>query len=209
MLPLHDFERYWHMKRSSLFAAAAVAAVLGVVAAGWLAIELMRGGTKSAMFKVGGPFVLAAARGGSVDSKTLVGKPYAVFFGFTHCPEVCPTTLYEMSSNLVALGDAAKDFSVFFITVDPARDTVDAMKDYVSNFDPRIEALVPTEEQLKQLVSDFRVYYAKVPTSDGGYTMDHTATIFLFDRTGAFAGTIGYGEAPAMREAKLEKLLGR
>jgi protein SCO1/2 len=98
---------------------------------------------------------------------------------------------------------------VFFVTVDPARDTVDAMKDYVSNFDPRIEALVPTEEQLKQLVSDFRVYYAKVPTSDGGYTMDHTATIFLFDRTGAFAGTIGYGEAPAMREAKLEKLLGR
>jgi len=209
MLPLHEFERYWHMKRSSLFAASAVAAVLGVVAAGWLGFALLRGASQSAMFEIGGPFVLAAARGGTVDSKTLVGKPYAVFFGFTHCPEVCPTTLYEMSSNLVALGDAAKDFRVFFITVDPARDTVDAMKDYVSNFDPRIEALVPTEEQLKQLVSDFRVYYAKVPTSDGGYTMDHTATIFLFDRTGGFAGTIGYGEAPAMRETKLERLLGR
>jgi protein SCO1/2 len=83
------------------------------------------------------------------------------------------------------------------------------MKDYVSNFDPRIEALVPTDDQLRQMASDFRIYFAKVPTSDGGYTMDHTATIFLFDGAGAFAGTIGYGEAPAMRQAKLEKLLTR
>lgn len=197
------------MKRSSLMAAAAVVAALGIAAAGWLASEVMRGGTRTAMFEIGGPFVLAAARGGTVDSRSLAGKPYAVFFGFTHCPEVCPTTLYEMSSNLAALGESASDVRVFFITVDPARDTVDAMRDYVANFDPRIEALVPTEAQLRQLASDFRIYFAKVPTSDGGYTMDHTATIFLFDRAGAFAGTIGYGEAPAMRQAKLEKLVGR
>ena len=180
---------------------------------GWLVTDgplaPPRSATGPGTLAIGGPFSLTDHRGRAVTERDFRGRPMAVFFGFTHCPEVCPTTLYEMSSNLVALGDAAKDFSVFFITVDPARDTVDTMKDYVSNFDPRIEALVPTEEQLKQLVSDFRVYYAKVPTSDGGYTMDHTATIFLFDRTGAFAGTIGYGEAPAMREAKLEKLLGR
>ena len=182
-------------------------AVLLAGAAAWFATDLLRGRTQSSVFDIGGPFVLAAAKGGVVDSRSLAGKPYAVFFGFTHCPEVCPTTLYEMSSNLVALGDAAEDLRVFFITVDPARDTVEAMKDYVANFDPRIEALVPSEEQLKQLASEFRVYYARVPTSDGGYTMDHTATIFLFGRDGRFAGTIAYGEAPEMRQAKLRKLL--
>lgn len=196
------------MTQTRLKAAAAAVALLALVAVGWLGVELLRGQKPSAVFEVGGPFVLAAARGGTVDSASLAGKPYAVFFGFTHCPEVCPTTLYEMSSNLASLGDAAKDFRVFFITVDPARDTVAAMKDYVANFDSRIEALVPTEEQLKQLVSDFRVYYAKVPTSDGGYTMDHTATIYLFGADGRFAGTIAYGEAAEMREAKLKKLLG-
>ena len=182
-------------------------AVLLAGTASWFATDLLRGRTQSSVFDIGGPFVLAAAKGGVVDSRSLAGKPYAVFFGFTHCPEVCPTTLYEMSSNLAALGEAAKDFRVFFITVDPARDTVAAMKDYVANFDPRIEALVPTDDQLKQLASDFRVYYAKVPTSDGGYTMDHTATIFLFGRDGRFAGTIGYGEAAEMRQAKLARLL--
>ena len=195
-------------KRGFLFIAAALAVLVAATGA-WFGTKLLLRdrATPSAMSDIGGPFVLASARGGTVDSRTLAGKPYAVFFGFTHCPEVCPTTLYEMSSSLMALGDAAKDMRVFFITVDPVHDTVEAMKDYVSNFDPRIEALVPTEAQLTQLASDFRVYYSKVPVSDGGYTMDHTATIFLFGRDGRFSGTIGYNEAPEMRLAKLRKLV--
>lgn len=196
------------MTQTRLMAATVAVALLALCAAVWLGVEMLRGPKQAAMFEVGGPFVLAAARGGTVDSAALTGKPYAVFFGFTHCPEVCPTTLYEMSRALESLGERAKDVRVFFITVDPARDTLGAMKDYVANFDPRIEALVPTEAQLRQLASDFRVYYAKVPTSDGGYTMDHTATIFLFGRDGRFAGTIGYGEAEEMRQAKLRKLIG-
>lgn len=187
---------------------AVVAAVLLLGAAAWLGPRLLGDEGGSSVFDIGGPFVLASARGGTVDSATLAGTPYAVFFGFTHCPEVCPTTLYDMSSSLAALGDAAKDFRVFFITVDPARDTLAAMKDYVSNFDPRIEALVPTDEQLKQLASQFRVYYARVPTSDGGYTMDHTATVFLFGRDGRFSGTLAYDESAPARQAKLKKLLG-
>ena len=197
------------MARKGFTIIAAALAVLVAGAGAWFGTGLLlrdRAGP-SAMFDIGGPFVLASARGGTVDSRALAGKPYAVFFGFTHCPEVCPTTLYEMSNSLAALGDAAKDMRVFFITVDPARDTIAAMKDYVANFDPRIEALVPNEEQLAQLVSDFRVYYNKVPTSDGGYTMDHTATIFLFGRDGRFAGTIAYDEAPEMRQAKLKRLV--
>jgi len=197
------------MKHVRMIAAAAVAVALALGAVAWIGADLVRDKTSSSVFDIGGPFVLASARGGTVDSKTLAGKPYAVFFGFTHCPEVCPTTLYEMSNNLVSLGDAAEDFRVFFITVDPARDTLAVMKDYVSNFDPRIEALVPTDDQLKQLASEFRVYYARVPTSDGGYTMDHTATTFLFDRNGSFTGTLSYDEAAETKQAKLRKLLGR
>lgn len=196
------------LTRSRLFIALAVVAAVALGAATWTGSSLLKGGSAPSAFEIGGPFVLASSKGGTVDSKSLAGKPYAVFFGFTHCPEVCPTTLNDMSTSLADLGAAAKDFRVFFITVDPARDTVGAMKDYVANFDPRIEALVPTEEQLKQLASDFRVYYAKVPTSDGGYTMDHTATIFLFDGNGRLAGTLGYDEAPEIRNAKLKRLLG-
>ncbi|MEI7600525.1 MAG: SCO family protein [Aestuariivirga sp.] len=196
------------MKYVRVFAVAAVAGAVALGAVAWFGAGLLHNSPPSAVFEIGGPFVLASSKGGVVDSKLLQGKPYAVFFGFTHCPEVCPTTLNDMSNSLVALGDAAKDFRVFFITVDPARDTVETMKDYVSNFDPRIDALVPTEEQLKQLVSDFRVYYAKVPTSDGGYTMDHTATTFLFDRGGKLVGTLAYDEAEDARQAKLKRLLG-
>ena len=152
--------------------------------------------------------MLASAKGGVVDSTTLAGKPYAVFFGFTHCPEVCPTTLYEMSNSLAGLGEAAKDFRVFFITVDPARDTVEAMKDYVANFDPRIEALVPSRGTAEAARLRLPGLLRQGAASDGGYTMDHTASIFLFGRDGRFAGTLGYDEAPANRQAKLKRLLG-
>jgi len=196
------------MRYTRIIAAAAVAIVLATGAAAWLGAGLLENRSSGSVFDIGGPFVLASARGGTVDSKSLAGKPYAVFFGFTHCPEVCPTTLYDMSNSLAGLGDAAKDFRVFFITVDPERDTLPAMKDYVSNFDPRIEALVPTGDQLKQLASEFRVYYAKVPTSDGSYTMDHTASVFLIGRDGRFAGTLAYDEAADTKQAKLKRLLG-
>mgnify|MGYP006280652103 CR=1 FL=1 len=187
---------------------AAIIAGLAVIAGALVYFSGAMRGSPGAIADIGGPFVLASAKGGEVNSTDLRGNPYALFFGFTHCPEVCPTTLYEMSSLLAKLGDGAKDFRVFFITVDPERDTLEAMRDYIANFDPRIEALVPSAEQLQKLARDFRVYYAKSPTSDGGYTMDHTATVFLMDRDGKFAGTIAFGEAPEMREAKLRRLLG-
>jgi protein SCO1 len=186
--------------------AAALAALLVIAAAIAWSSGVFRN-QSGAVVEIGGPFVLASARGGEVRSEELRGKPYALFFGFTHCPEVCPTALYEMSSALVKLGDDAKDFRVFFVTVDPERDTLAVMKDYVANFDPRIEALVPTPEQLQKIVRDFRIYYAKSPTSDGSYTMDHTASIFLMNSDGKFAGTIAFGEAAEARYAKLQRLL--
>lgn len=186
---------------ASLVTAALLAAVTGYV-------YLIRGEAVVSVADIGGPFRLASANGGVVDSQDLAGKPYAVFFGFTRCPEVCPTTMAEMSAALTELGDQGKDLRVFFVTVDPERDTAEFLKDYLSSFDPRIEALVPTAEELAAMARSFRAYYAKSPTSDGGYTMDHTATVFLMNRQGQLASTISYGEEQAARMAKLRKLLG-
>lgn len=155
---------------------------------------------------IGMPFTLASSKGGTLSSESLKGTPYAMFFGFTHCPVICPTTLYELDTALKALGDDGKDFRMFFVSVDPEQDTQAFMADYIANFDGRIEGLIPTPEQLPGLAKAYRVFYEKVPTSDGGYTMNHTATVFLFDRTGAFAGTIAFDEDPKMRVEKLRRL---
>lgn len=156
---------------------------------------------------IGGPFKLAASSGDVVDSDQLKGKPFAVFFGFTHCPEVCPTTLYEMSNALGKLGDDGKDLKVYFVTVDPERDTTEFLKNYLTSFDPRIVGLRPTPEQLPEVAKSYRVFYEKVPTEGGDYTMNHTALVYLMDREGRFFGTLDYEEKPDVRLAKLRRLL--
>jgi protein SCO1 len=163
--------------------------------------------TEKGTVDIGAPFKLASSKGGVIASTELAGQPYGLFFGFTHCPEVCPTTLYEMTNLLNGLGDEAKDFRMFFVTVDPERDTVKELGDYMSSFDSRMEGLVPTLEQLTEITRSFRVIYEKVPTSDGSYTMNHTATVFLFDKQGKFAGTIAWGEGKDSRVAKVTRLI--
>jgi protein SCO1/2 len=157
---------------------------------------------------IGVSFRLASSNGGTIDSETLKGTPYGLFFGFTHCPEICPTTLYEMSKALKELGPEAKDFRVFFVTVDPERDTAAKLKDYLGNFDPRIEALVPTAGQLSQIAKAFNAVYEKVPTSDGSYTMGHTVTVYLVNRDGKLVDETFFGDYPEQRLAKLRKLIG-
>jgi protein SCO1/2 len=112
-----------------------------------------------------------------------------------------------MQAAFAALGDVGKDLRMFFVSVDPERDTAQYLADYLTNFDPRIEGLVPTVAELPGIAKAFRVFYQKVPTSDGSYTMDHTATVFLFDRAGKFAGTIAFDEDPKLRVAKLKRLV--
>ena len=166
------------------------------------------GGTKNfAGAEFGAPFKLSSTKGGEVDSASLKGKPYGLFFGFTHCPEVCPTTLNDMSVAMKELGEPAKNFRLFFITVDPDRDTQEVMRDYISNFDPRIVGLIPTDNELQKVAHDFHIYYKKVATSDGSYTMDHTATLFLFDADGKLKSTVSFDEDKETRMAKLKKLL--
>ncbi len=158
---------------------------------------------------IGGPFRLADHNGQMVTDATLRGKPYALFFGFTHCPDVCPTSMLEITNDLNALGNAAKDFRVYFVTVDPARDTAALLKEYTGSFDPRIIGLVPKDEaELANMARLYRAIYRKVETPSG-YTMDHTASIYLMDAKGEFFGTLDSKETPAVRQAKLKRLLDR
>jgi protein SCO1 len=161
--------------------------------------------------RIGGPFKLALATGGTLDGASLRGEPYGVFFGFTQCPDICPGTLTDVTALMDdldkgALKERAAKFRVLFVTVDPERDTADVLKSYLSAFDGRIAGLVPTIEQLPALARQFAAFYEKVPTSSG-YTMNHTASVYLFNRDGQFAGTIDIKDARSNQLAKLERLI--
>lgn len=156
---------------------------------------------------IGGPFTLTTQTGEKLSDADLRGKPFAVFFGFTRCPEVCPTTLWEMTEALKTLGPDADKLRVLFISVDPTRDTPEFMARYLQSFDKHITGLTGTEDEIAAVGKEYYVYYRKVATEDGDYTMDHTATIFLMDAQGQFTGTISYGEDTAIRLQKLRKLI--
>jgi len=186
----------------------------------WASVALLIAGTGYLVFapasetgsggaQVGGPFRLMAQDGRIVESEGLKGKPFALFFGFTHCPDICPTTMMEITTDMQALGDAARDFRVYFVTVDPARDTAALLKEYTASFDPRIIGLVPQDEaELARIARAYRAIYRKVETPSG-YTMDHTASVYLMDGKGAFFGTLDGRETPQTRQAKLKRLLAR
>jgi protein SCO1/2 len=156
---------------------------------------------------VGAPFELATHDGRRLSSKELEGRPFALFFGFTNCPDVCPTTLLEMSNHMKALGPAADRLRVLFVTIDPERDTPAHLKAYLANFDDRIVGLIGTPEEIRKVAKSYYATYEKIPTSTG-YTMNHTASVFLMGPDGRFRGTINYQEPEADQRAKLKRLLG-
>ena len=135
---------------------------------------------------IGGPYKLTDQNGQAVSDQDLHGRPFLVFFGFTHCPDVCPTTLFEVSEILRALGRDADRTRALFITVDPERDTPSVMKDYLSSFDPHLWGLSGDPAAIAAIAKGYRVYYKKVPLDQGGYTMDHTAIVYLMDKDGRF-----------------------
>lgn len=156
---------------------------------------------------IGGPFELASSRGGTVSDRDLQGHPFAVFFGFTHCPEVCPTALAELSLVLEDLGSAAADLRVFFVTVDPQRDTPAHLADYLGSFDERIVGLHGTPGQTAEIARAYKATYRKVPLADGDYTMDHTALVFLMDRQGRFFDKLDYRADQTTQIAAFRRLL--
>lgn len=159
--------------------------------------------TTTGTAKVGGPFSLLTPTGDRVDNQSLSGRPYVAFFGFTYCPDICPTTLFELTDLMAELGPDADSFEVIFITVDPERDTPAALASYMTSFDSRITALRGSATETENALESFSAYAKKVPLETGGYTMDHTAGVFLIRPDGGFAGMMDMHEP---RETKLEKL---
>ena len=165
----------------------ALAGLLGFSAAalGIVYVMSFRGAVHgvTATTQIGGPFTLVDDTGATVTEKTLAGKPYAMYFGYTFCPDVCPTTLLDLSRWIKKLGPDADRLNYVFVTVDPERDTVQSMHAYLSSFDKHIRGYTGTPAEIAQIAKEYRVYYKKVPTDDGGYTMDHSAIIYLMGRT--------------------------
>lgn len=195
--------------------------IIGLVAAAILAIvmtvaalSMVINSSKTSMSQstgvatVGGPFTLVGTEGLEVTEKNLLGKPSAVFFGFTYCPDICPTTLFELTNLMDQLGSDADKMNFVFISVDSGRDGPEEMKQYLSAFDDRIIGLTGTEEQIEAVTKAYKVYYARVPIEDDDYTMDHTASVLLMDSSGEFFGTMDFEEAADVRLAKLRRLIG-
>ncbi len=178
--------------------------VLMAAGVGFVAFDWYRAQSGSEPY--GTPFELVDQTGQPITQAAFQGHPSAVFFGFTHCPEVCPTTLYELDGWLKTLGDEGKDIRAYFVTVDPERDTVDVMKTYVSNVSQRILGVTGDPAKVADVVKGFNIYAKKVATEGGDYTMDHTASVLLLDRKGGFFGTIAYGENPDTALGKLKRL---
>ncbi|MBN9438516.1 MAG: SCO family protein [Bosea sp.] len=146
---------------------------------------------------VGGPFALTTTEGKTLTDKDLRGAPFLVFFGFTHCPDICPTKLFEISEVLRAAGTKGEKLRALFISVDPERDTVETLKSYLGSFDPRIIGLTGDRAAIDAAIKAYRGYSKKVPLKDGDYTMDHTALVYLMDKNGGFVGAFNIERPPA------------
>jgi len=186
-----------------------VAAFAGSLVVGLVLMLWALGGlrTVAAPAAIGGPFQLTDQAGQIVTEKSLQGHPTLIFFGFTHCPDVCPTSLFEISEVLRAMGTDADRVNAYFISVDPERDTDAAMKDYLSSFDSHLKGLTGDPDAVAKVISGFRVYARKVPLKNGNYTMDHTALIYLMDRDGHFVSPFNLKRTPEEAAADLKRYL--
>lgn len=155
---------------------------------------------------IGGPFQLTAHNGATVTEKDFIGRPFLVFFGYTHCPDVCHTTLFEISEILGALGPQAK-IGALFVTVDPERDTPAVIKDYLSNFDSRIVGVSGDRAALDPVLKEYRIYAKKAPSNGDDYAVDHTSIVYLMDKNGRFVSAFNVARKPAEAARDLERHL--
>jgi len=152
---------------------------------------------------IGGSFKLVDQNGASISDEDIKGRPFLVFFGYTHCPDICPATLFEVSEIMHALGKDADRTGALFITVDPERDTPAAMKDYLSSFDPHLRGATGDRAAIDAAEKAYRVYAKKVPTTNGDYSMDHTALVYLMDKQGRFVAPFSLKRRPEEAAADL------
>ena len=177
------------------------ASAIGFALSEWIERRFMNSSDAAVALRgiagIGGPFRLSSHRGERVDETSFRDKMQLVFFGFTHCPDVCPTALALISEMLDRLGPDAAGFQPLFVTVDPERDTPQVLARYVEAFHPSMVGLTGTLDEIEGIAKAFRVYFKKVPSSSGlGYVMDHTATIYVLDRAGVFRATLDIHQTP-------------
>jgi len=187
------------------------AGVLVIAAGVLLALALRetpRGAAGTALASaIGGQFQLLDQNGKPFSDANLKGKWHLIFFGYTHCPDACPTALNEMSLALDRLGIKRDEIGVVFITVDPERDTPDVLKSYVQSFDAPIVALTGSPEAVAQAAKAYRVFYAKHPRADGDYDMDHSAVIYVMNPEGRFTATFTPDSSADAIVQRLQKLI--
>lgn len=199
------------MKTLRIVLWALVLVMAGVL--GWLTLSIGESQKEIAEAPFGVPFELVDQRGQPITEQAFRGKPTALFFGFTHCPEVCPTTLFELDGWLHQVDPDGTRLQAYFVTVDPERDTPELLGKYIANVTDRIIGIAGEPDKVGEVIKGFRVYAKKIPLDEadpqGDYTMDHTASIFLLDAGGRFTGTISYGENPDVAVKKLENLMNK
>jgi protein SCO1 len=166
-----------------------------------------RGPGTSAASMIGGPFQLVDQNGRAITDQDFKGRPFLVFFGYTHCPDVCPTTLFDVSEVMRALGSDAGRTGALFITVDPERDTPAVLKDYLSSFDSHLHGVTGDAAKIAEAEKAYRVYAKKIPSDDGSYSMDHTALVYLMDKEGRFVAPFGLKRRPEDAAADLRRYL--
>jgi protein SCO1/2 len=183
-----------------------VAVFAGSLAIGLALMMWLLDGPRGAMAPaaIGGPFQLVDQSGTTVTADQLQGKPTLLFFGYTHCPDICPTTMFDVSEVLKAMGKDADRVNAYFVSVDPERDSPAIMKDYLSSFDPHLKALTGDPAAVAKMLTEYRVYSKKVPTKDGDYTMDHSAMVYLMDRNGRFVAPFKLDRKPEEAAADLK-----
>mgnify|MGYP001031293431 FL=1 len=191
--------------RMILWVAVALVACLGLAA--WFGSGHKGPETTDYGNAVGGSFQLVAPDGSTVTEKDFAGEPYAIFFGFTRCPDVCPTTLSRMARLRQQMGAEGDKFRIIFVSVDPERDRPADIGAYVDLFGTPIVGLTGSDHQITQIVKAWHVFYQKVPQPGGDYTIDHTASVFLMDRAGKLQSIIDHHEAEASALAKLRRLV--
>lgn len=183
----------------------AIVVTLGVVSFGWQKETMTNEGP------YGVPFQLVDQKNNEITEAAFQEKPTAVFFGFTHCPEVCPTTLYELDSWLEQVDPDGDKISAYFVSIDPEKDTVEILDLYVGNVTKRITGITGSPEKVEKMLKGYNIFFKKVPLDasepNGDYTMDHTASVFLLKDGGRFKGTIAYGENSETAIQKLKNLI--
>ena len=186
--------------------------LVGLVAAG-LVVFLWKGAeseepsfSQTPMATIGGPFTLTASSGNPFSSTELNEKPAAVFFGFTHCPDVCPTTIARLTKLRRELGKGDDALSIVFISVDPERDTPAEVDNYMKLYDTPVIGLTGTVAQIEQVKKQFGIFSRKVEQPGGSYSVDHTATVILLDRNGQFTATLSPEEGNDVALDKLRRI---